>query len=63
MGNQAEVRKKHELDRLKVENDIQIMLKKQEALEERRTLKAQELEAEARQSKMQEALRLEVWVR
>eukprot|EP00884_Botryococcus_braunii_P010986 jgi/Botrbrau1/1988/Bobra.0052s0030.1 len=35
------------------------MLKKQEALEEERKLKAQNLEAEARQSKMQEALRLE----
>lgn len=61
IGNQAEARKQHDLDRLKAQNEIEILLKKQEALQETRQHKIQELEAEARRRKMKEALRLEVW--
>jgi hypothetical protein len=46
--------------RAEAEAKIQVMQKKQEALEEMRKLKAEELEAETRKLKMEEALRLEV---
>eukprot|EP00884_Botryococcus_braunii_P010997 jgi/Botrbrau1/1989/Bobra.0052s0031.1 len=56
---QAEVRKQADLRRAEAEHQIQVMLKKQEALEEKRRLRAQELETEARRRKMEEMLRIE----